>query len=67
VFRANIEAERGRLGMSKLQISEVLGVTPKTYNAYISGGPIPSDVLLKLRELSGRTIDYLLDVESYTA
>ena len=65
MFRENIEAERGRLGLTKTQMSEELGVTLKTYGVYIDGGPIPSDKLERLRELTGRTIDYLLGVEGY--
>ena len=58
--RKNIEAERGRLQMTKGQMCEALGVTAKTYNAYIRGSNIPSDVLEKLREMTGKSIDYLL-------
>jgi hypothetical protein len=60
VRRSNIEAERGRLGMAKSEISAELGVTVKTYNGYIGGGSIPSKVLEKLREMTGKSIDYLL-------
>lgn len=58
--RKNIEAERGRLQMTKGQMCTALGVTLKTYNAYISGGPVPSPVLEKLREMTGKSVDYLL-------
>jgi transcriptional regulator with XRE-family HTH domain len=58
--RPNIEAERGRLGMTKAQMCEALGVTSKTYNAYISGSTIPSGVLEKLHKLTGKSVDYLL-------
>lgn len=63
--RCNIEAERARLGYTKSQMSEELGVTLKTYGVYINGGPIPSDKLEKLRAMTGKTIDYLLGVEDY--
>ncbi len=46
--------------MTKSQMCEKLGVTLKTYNSYINDGMIPSTVLLKLRDITGRTIDYLL-------
>lgn len=62
--RPNIEAERARLGMTKVQICEALGVTLKTYLSYIRGGNIPSAKLEKLRELTGRSIDYLLGYEA---
>lgn len=56
----NIEAERGRLMLTKGEMAAHLGVTVKTYNCYIKGRPIPSPVIEKLRTLSGRSIDYLL-------
>lgn len=62
-MRLNIEAERGRLQMSKTDICKELGITPKTYNCYIKGSPIPSTVLERLREMTGRSIDYLLGLE----
>lgn len=60
-MRTNIEAERGRLQMTKGQICHVLGITAKTYNAYINGRDIPSGILEKLRDLTGCSIDYLLE------
>lgn len=61
--RVNIEAERGRLQMTKTDMCNELGVTLKTYNGYIRGSIIPSDILEKLRFMTGRTIDYLLGFE----
>ena len=58
--RLNIEAERGRLQMTKGKMCNALGVTLKTYNGYISGNPIPSDILEKLRTMTGKSVDYLL-------
>lgn len=58
--RTNIEAERGRLQLTKGKMCEELGVTLKTYNGYIHGAMIPSTVLEKLNKLTGRSIDYLL-------
>lgn len=62
-IRINIEAERGRLQMTKGQMCDALGVTLKTYNGYIQGAMIPSTVLENLHRLTGRSIDYLLGVE----
>ncbi len=62
--RVNIEAERGRLQMTKADMCKELGVTQKTYNGYIRGASIPSTVLVHLRTLTGKTIDYLLGFES---
>jgi DNA-binding XRE family transcriptional regulator len=58
--RTNIEAERGRMQMTKGQMCDALGVTLKTYNGYIDGNPIPSTVLEKLRNMTGKSVDYLL-------
>lgn len=62
--RVNIEAERGRLQMTKTDMCTELGVTLKTYNSYIRGSMIPSDVLEHLRELTGKPIDYLLGLDT---
>ena len=61
-MRNNIEAERGRLGMTKGDMSKALGITTKTYNSYIGGAPIPSSVLETLQTRTGCSIDYLLGV-----
>lgn len=60
MVRVNIEAERGRLQMTKCEMSKALGVTLKTYNSYIRGSMIPSTVLEKLNKMTGKTTDYLL-------
>ena len=57
----NIEAERGRLGLSKEAISKKLRITSKTYNGYIGGNnPIPSDVLIAMADMFSCRVDYLL-------
>jgi len=61
--RVNIEAERGRLQMSKTEMCQMLGITMKTYNNYIRGATVPSTVLEQLRKLTGRSIDYLLGLD----
>lgn len=61
--RVNIEAERARLQLTKEQICAQLGITYKTYQTYLGGGPIPSTVLEKLRAMTGKSIDYLLNLE----
>lgn len=62
--RVNIEAERGRMQMTKTDICRELGITLKTYNGYIRGAMIPSTILEKLSELSGKSVDYLLGLSS---
>lgn len=59
-MRNNIEAERGRMRMTKGDFSSALGITTKTYNGYLNGANIPSNILEKLKEITGRSIDYLL-------
>lgn len=60
--RMNIEAERARLGLSKAELQRELGITDKTYRSYISGSPVPSTILEKLRDLTGKSIEYLLNL-----
>lgn len=61
VMRLNIEAERGRLRMTKTELCNRLGVTLKTYNGYIQGKSMPSATLEKMKALTGTSIDYLLE------
>ena len=65
--RNNIEAERGRLGMTKSSMCAELGITLKTYNRYINGGAIPSSALEKLRDMTGCSVDYLLGMNDSPA
>lgn len=65
--RVNIEAERGRMQLTKTELCERLGVTAKTYNSYIRGGVIPSTVLEELRRMTGKSIDYLLGLDTHQA
>ena len=59
----NIEAERARLGLSKVELSRSIGVALKTYYNWINGdNPIPSDVLIRMSEMFGTNIDYLLGI-----
>ena len=62
--RVNIEAERGRLQMTKTDMCQELGVTLKTYNGYIRGAVIPADILEQLRKMTGQSIDYLLGLDA---
>lgn len=62
--RVNIEAERGRMQMTKTDMCRELGITLKTYNSYIRGAMIPSTILEQLRKITGRPIDYLLGFDA---
>ena len=59
-MRNNIEAERGRLQLTKEELSKKLGITSKTYLGYVRGNPIPSTILVKMSSIFGCTVDYLL-------
>lgn len=63
-MRRNIEAERARAGMTKAEVCENLDISQSTYNRYLRGTSIPSDVLVAMAELFGCTTDYLLEVRS---
>ena len=63
-MRNNIEAERGRLRMTKTEMCAALGITLKSYNGYIGGSPIPSSILESLHKLTGCSVDYLLGLTS---
>lgn len=56
----NIEAERGRMQLSKEALSRKLGISSKTYNNYIKGTPIPSNILLSMADIFDCRVDYLL-------
>lgn len=60
----NIEAERGRLQLSKEEISKQLGITSKTYLSYVRGSAIPSTILIKMSKLFNCTVDYLLNLDT---
>lgn len=64
ILLKNIEAERGRLGMTKIEMCEALGVTTKTYNLWLKTGNAPARKLLKLKEMTGKSVDYLLDTDA---
>lgn len=67
-MKVNIEAERGRLQMTKEELSRDLGITSKTYLSYVRGRtPIPSDVLIKMATLFGCSVDYLLGLNTEKA
>lgn len=59
-MRNNIEAERGRLQLTKEKLSNELGISSKTYLSYVRGKPIPSTILIKMSHIFGCTVDYLL-------
>ena len=57
----NIEAERGRMRMTKSALCERLEITPKTYCAYINGiHDVPHTILIKMSKMFNCSVDYLL-------
>lgn len=64
-MKCNIEAERGRLQMTKEELASKLHISSKTYLSYVRGDtPIPSDVLLEMSKLFRCSTDYLLGIQS---
>lgn len=63
VYRS-IEAERARNGLSKEELACRVGVSVKTYYNWLNGiNPIPSTALIKMADMFGVDIDYLLGRE----
>lgn len=63
----NIEAERARKQMTKEEISNILGISPRTYYNWVTEEKdIPSSALVKMSKLFKTSIDYLL-ADSETA
>ncbi len=56
----NIEAERVRLQLTQEELSEQLGVERKTYYSWLAKGHIPTSKLIKMGEMFGCSIDYLV-------
>ena len=56
----NIDAERARNGISNDRLAEDLGVTRKTLYNWLAKGNIPLSALIRMADMFGCTIDYLL-------
>lgn len=57
----NIEAERIRAGLSQEELTRKLNYKErKTYYNWLATGNIPCSVLIKMSDIFGCTIDYLL-------
>ena len=58
----NIEAERARNRMTKEELAKRLDIAPRTYYSWVNEETdVPSSALIKMSNLFGVTIDYLLD------
>jgi len=56
----NIDAERARKGLSNDRLAEELGVARKTLYNWLNNGNIPLTALIKMADMFGCSIDYLL-------
>lgn len=59
-MRMNIEAERGRHGLTKTELSDKLDISINTYNSYLKGAAIPSSKLVMMADMFDVSCDYLL-------
>ena len=61
----NIEAERSRNGLSRMELAKRIGISMTTYKRYVSGeGAIPSDKLVEMAHLFRCSTDYLLGLDN---
>lgn len=56
----NIRSERVRLGWTQADLARRLSVDASTVNRWEKGGAVTQDCLIKMRNLFGCTIDWLL-------
>lgn len=57
----NIDAERARRKMSQQFAAETIGVSAKTFQNWMTGKTeIPASALLKMADMFGCSVDYLL-------
>lgn len=61
----NIDAERARMGWSRVYLAEQLGVSYGTFKNWMKGKTeIPSSKVIKMAELFHCTTDYLLGLDT---
>ena len=61
----NIDAERARLGMSKSDLAQTLGVSYSTFKSWMSGKTeMPCSKIVAMTKLFGVSSDYLLGISS---
>lgn len=64
----NIEAERARHNLSKIEIAERLKISPKTYRKWINEDiSVPSSALIELSKMFNVSVDYLLSLTEESA
>lgn len=65
IVRKTLAAELDQLSMTKAEIGEALKISPRTLDGYLAGRSIPSKTLVALRDLTGKTVQFLLDLPTY--
>ena len=60
MYYMNIEVERIRKGITKTELANKLGITPKTYQNWQKSGNIPSSKLISLSSIFDCSVDFLL-------
>ena len=58
----NIEAERARKGWTNTQLADAVGVTRRTLYQWMEKGDMPASALIKMSQIFGKTVDYLLGI-----
>lgn len=58
----NIEAERARKGWTNNQLAEAVGVTRRTLYQWMEKGDMPASALIKMSQIFGKSVDYLLGI-----
>lgn len=56
----NINAEMARNGMNRTDLAKKLGVCRKTVYNWLTKGQLPLEAVVKLADLFGKPVDYLL-------
>ena len=56
----NINAEMARLGLNRTDLANKLGVSRKTVYNWLTKGQLPLAAVVKLADLFGKPVDYLL-------
>ena len=58
----NIGAERARKGWTNTQLADAVGVTRRTLYQWMEKGDMPASALIKMSQLFGKSVDYLLGI-----
>ena len=67
-MRLRIKEAREKAGYAQKDLADLVGVKPTTFNGYECGKHDPkSDLLVKIANVCGVTVDYLLGVNIKTA